>query len=124
MTNCLLGSCALILEAHSGHGENVRDRNVRPLGSSLWMRWPEFGYGIATTTQTRKGTPVDFRVWRGPRDEREWPVKLLRSSPWPWDGEWEPHTPVWRPASPVPDVVTRPLIDPEELIGDREGGIW
>jgi hypothetical protein len=116
--------CALILEAHSGHGENVRDRNVRPLGSSLWMRWPEFGYGIATTTQTRKGTPVDFRVWRGPRDEREWPVKLLRSSPWPWDGEWEPHTPVWRPASPVPDVVTRPLIDPEELIGDREGGIW
>ena len=38
--------CALITEAHAGHGEAALNRSVRPTGSSLFLRWPEFGYGM------------------------------------------------------------------------------
>lgn len=76
--------CALIIEAHSGHGETERDRSVRPLGSSLWLRWPEFGYGLRPNQDTVGGTPVDFRAWRGPREERDWPKMLWRGKPLPW----------------------------------------
>ena len=41
----LKADCALITEAHAGHGDGV-SRSVRPVGSSLLMRWPEFGYGM------------------------------------------------------------------------------
>jgi 5S rRNA maturation endonuclease (ribonuclease M5) len=81
--------CALVIEAHSGHGESERDRSVRPLGSSLWRRWPEFGYGLAFMKDTHKGTPMQFKPWRGPREERDWPTTLHRSQPWPWAGTWE-----------------------------------
>lgn len=74
--------CALVLEAHSPlppSGAHVRD--LRPFGSSLWMRWPEFGYGIRAIIGT-DGRPsedvVSVHSWRGPRDPRQWPGHLKK----------------------------------------------
>jgi len=81
--------CALVIEAHATKGDTPKDRYVRPLGSSLWLRWPEFGYGlapIAGETDPDTHTPVEFKEWRGDRDERQWPKRLERSTPWPWQG--------------------------------------
>lgn len=66
--------CALLMEAHSPHGE-TGNRALRPSGSSLWLRWPEFGYGL----RLRKDEGyMDLESWRGQRDERMWPAHLKR----------------------------------------------
>lgn len=79
---------ALILEHHSPHGGNDgQQRSVRPIGSSLWLRWPEFGLGL----RPEKGTGINARLaelvpWRGARDERPWPRRLHGGKPGelPW----------------------------------------
>lgn len=76
-------NCTLIIEAHAGHGEAGKNRSVRPAGSSLLLRWPEFGYGLAPADE--KGQLVDLKKWRGPRDEREWPEQLTWGQQWPWE---------------------------------------
>lgn len=76
---------ALIIEDHQPHWVNTQAsdggkfgfRPERPFGSSMWMRWPEFGLCLE-----KDGT---LRPWRGFRDsEREWPGKLLRGDDWMW----------------------------------------
>jgi hypothetical protein len=76
--------CALVIEAHAGHGNQIHERDVRPRGSSLLLGWPEFGYGLAPVEKDKKF--VRLRAWRGPRDEREWPKQLMWGDPdsWPW----------------------------------------
>jgi hypothetical protein len=85
--------CAVVVEAHSGHGEHGLNRSVRPTGSSLFMRWPEFGYGLKPFEKTdgRLNSPLEFKAWRGPRDERNWPeyVEHVPNSGWAW-AEWYP----------------------------------
>lgn len=81
--------CALVTEAHAGHGEAGKKRSVRPTGSSLLLRWPEFGYGLAPAEDPPAGEPcqdVFVKSWRGPRDERSWPNRLTWGDPagWPW----------------------------------------
>lgn len=79
--------CALIIEAHAGHGEHGKNRSVRPAGSSLLLRWPEFGYGLAPDGEPRgPAMDVELRPWRGARDTREWPTHLTWGDPndWPW----------------------------------------
>lgn len=77
---------ALLLEAHSPHGTGRRgeQRTLRPFGASLWVRWPEIGIGLAPDDQD----PGTYRLshWRGARDERAWPTRLVRGKPgeWPW----------------------------------------
>lgn len=86
-------NCALVIEAHSGHGdpnERGAKRSVRPTGSSLFLRWPEFGYGLVPVDVRNPAGPVRFQPWRGPRDERAWPEYLERvPTGFPW-GEWYP----------------------------------
>jgi len=69
---------ALILEHHmpKAGGSN---RDLAPIGSSLWMRWPEFGLGLKLV----EGDGLDFThrqaeiiPWRGGRDDRPWPAYL------------------------------------------------
>lgn len=74
--------CAIILEAHSPHAAQGSRRPLRPVGASLWMRWPEFGYGLRYASDTT----CYFEGWRGPRDERAWPAGLRRGmqDEWPW----------------------------------------
>lgn len=92
-----INGCALITEAHAGHGEPGKSRAVRPTGSSLLLRWPEFGYGLAPNPNSEpddKGRcrRVDVIAWRGPRDERDWPTHLQYGDygalPWrAWNGK-------------------------------------
>jgi len=79
--------CAMIIEAHSPHGDNGGVRPVRPIGSSLFRRWPEFGYGISPAKDGDPCKEVKIRAWRGARDERHWPQFLMwgeLDSDWPW----------------------------------------
>lgn len=79
---------AIVTEAHAGHAEDgARNRKMRPSGSSLWLRWPEFGYGLRRS----KNDPgnehpelVDVVAWRGSREERNWPRELQHSHILPW----------------------------------------
>lgn len=74
------GNCALLLEAHAGHGNSaMTDRPVRPTGSSLWLRWPEFGMGLrkAKTDDADEFRRVELIAWRGARGERDWPSELI-----------------------------------------------
>ncbi len=81
--------CALITEAHAGHGDSA-NRSVRPTGSSLLMRWPEFGYGIkplGEADEDGRSRHVAVLPWRGPREERHWPRELMWGThefDWPW----------------------------------------
>jgi len=82
--------CALITEAHAGHGEAALNRSVRPAGSSLFLRWPEFGYGIkplGDADDNGHHRSAAVVTWRGPREERHWPKELCwgdGESDWPW----------------------------------------
>lgn len=84
----VLADCALIVEHHAPHGGNGSARALRPFGSSLLMRWPEMGMGIAPVTPEE--TPcrhVHVKPWRGNRDERNWPKALqwgVKPDDWPW----------------------------------------
>lgn len=80
--------CAVVIEAHAGHSEFAGQRGVRPLGSSLWLRWPEFGYGMRPDKKSNVKGRMQFTLWRGPRDERQWPTNLDRGRTWPWEGVW------------------------------------
>lgn len=76
-------NAALIMEAHSGHGKDADRDGYRPIGSSYWLRWPEFGLGLKAT---EKGAVVVH--WRGDRETgRDWPSELEQGrnfADWPW----------------------------------------
>lgn len=82
--------CALITEAHAGHGEAALKRSVRPAGSSLLLRWPEFGYGmkpVGEADDSGHHQQAAIVTWRGPREERHWPRQVRwgsREDEWPW----------------------------------------
>jgi replicative DNA helicase len=89
-----VANCAIVIEAHSGHTQGqTGERQVRPHGASLWLRWPEFGYGLRPTKDFNEATRVvDFVPWRGDRDERAWPKRLRAGSVWPWtEATYDPY---------------------------------
>lgn len=84
-------SCTVLMEAHAPHHNGMgQHRNLRPLGSSLWMRWPEFGFGLRPVEDEKSAANSDGcrgrRVvpWRGMRDERDWPQFIKQGERWPW----------------------------------------
>lgn len=80
--------CALLSEAHPGHAEDgAGDRRMRPAGSSLFLRWPEFGYGLRRAKGAEGEHPslVDVVAWRGSREERQWPKQLQHGHGLPWE---------------------------------------
>jgi len=85
-----VSGAALITEHHSGHGSgDGKARALRPVGSSVWLRWPEYGYGLALEEGSDlSARAVRFVPWRGPRDERAWPEHMISGyaigQPWPW----------------------------------------
>ena len=68
---------ALWLEHHAPLGNSLSGRDLRPMGSAVWMRWPEFGYALSPDP-TAPVPEYDVKQWRGPRDNREWPARLKR----------------------------------------------
>jgi len=73
---------ALMLEHHAPLGSNSSGRILRPVDSGVWTRWPEFGLAISPD-ELNPGI-FDLKHFRGGREEREWPQKIMR-------GEF-PHT--------------------------------
>lgn len=77
---------ALMIEHHAPHGDSAH-RDLRPFGSSAWLRWPEIGIALQPA-----GPEVDpFAVmklgrWRGDREPNTWPAAVVRDStgmrPW------------------------------------------
>lgn len=87
--------CALIVEHHAPHSQNGI-RQLRPFGSSLLMRWPEMGMGIAPITEDQPCQNVVIKAWRGNRDERHWPRALRWGTSefdWPWVVDERPGGP-------------------------------
>lgn len=74
--------CALLIEAHSPKGEGGDRGNYAPIGSSLWLRWPEFIFGMKPITEGE----YEMVRPRMPRDaDRQWPTHIRYGQPWPWE---------------------------------------
>lgn len=68
--------------------DDGKTRQLRPLGSSLFLRWPEFGYGLRPTPETmheEHPSVIELSAWRGARDERYWPKQLKHGHTLPWE---------------------------------------
>jgi len=75
---------ALVMEAHAGKAtDGGGNRNLAPRGSSALLGWPEFGLGIRPDADYPNF--VDVTRWRGDRDERGFPAKMMRGTRWPWE---------------------------------------
>jgi len=88
----LRGEAVLVLEHHAGNEQGGNKRALRPIGSSLWRRWPEFGYGIRREQAPKTVKPADaaarrvvlLEPWRGPRAVRRWPTLMETGEDLPW----------------------------------------
>lgn len=77
--------CALFLEHHAPLGGET-NRVLRPVDSGVWTRWPEFG--IALQPDPTAPEVFDLKHFRGGRDVRDWPKKLVRGHEFPWAAEY------------------------------------
>lgn len=82
---------ALVLETHAPQ-EYGGKRDMRPIGSSLWRRWTDFGLSFEPILKDDKRTIVKVKVWK-PRDERQWPRFMQRGGAWPWTPCGDPGSP-------------------------------
>jgi replicative DNA helicase len=74
---------ALVMEHHAPHGQGGSAREMRPFGSSVWRRWPEFGPALIPFKRNDRSV-LAWSEWRPPREVRDWPVRLERGREWPW----------------------------------------
>lgn len=77
--------CALWLEHHAPLGVSMATRELRPFGSAVWSRWPEFGISLTPDPLSIDGYTYELRHFRGARDERQWPKKLKRGKMFPFE---------------------------------------
>ncbi|MGW5519028.1 AAA family ATPase [Nocardia africana] len=79
---------ALITEAHAGKATTTTGgRSMAPIGSSVWLRWPEYGFGMRRSDQDpghRHVEIADIVAWRGARSDGLWPKRFQRSHLVPW----------------------------------------
>lgn len=81
---------ALVMETHAPHSNGPFGRDLRPFGSSVWLRWPEFGIGLRRDAESE--TKYVMEHWRGARDERAWPKYLNKNAgQWPWTPDGMPN---------------------------------
>jgi hypothetical protein len=89
---------ALWMEAHPpfGAGESAK-REMRPEGSNVWEKWPEFGFGLQWASKKHDGAHggLEWLGFRGEREEgRPWPLWITRNrmpgSGWPWVANYGP----------------------------------
>lgn len=75
----------LLLEHHTPHENNTSGKRFpRPIGSSLWRRWPEYGFGLTLTSNDPRHRIVEVKHWRGQREDRPWPSELESGGRLPW----------------------------------------
>ncbi len=75
--------CALWLEHHAPLG-SIGSRDLRPFGSSVWSRWPEFGISLTPDPTNPSGYVYNVGHFRGARDQRDWPKQMARGADWPF----------------------------------------
>lgn len=73
--------CALMMEHHAPFG-GESTRVMRPIDSTVWLRWPDFGLSMYAD-MTEPGV-YELRRFRGDRDTREWPEKITRNGEFGW----------------------------------------
>jgi replicative DNA helicase len=78
-------NCALWLEHHAPLGQSMSTRDLRPFGSAVWSRWPEFGISLQPDLTSPTPYVYDVRHFRGARDERSWPTKIKRGKRFPFE---------------------------------------
>lgn len=77
-----ISDTAVLTEAHAGHGESGSRNGWRPSGSSLWLRWPDMGIGLAPIDE--QASQMQLVRWRGDRIENHWPEVVRRGGVLPW----------------------------------------
>lgn len=77
--------CALWLEHHAPLGTTLNTRELRPFGSAVWSRWPEFGISLQPDPTANEPYVYDVRHFRGARDQRHWPLKIKRGRVFPFE---------------------------------------
>ena len=106
--------CALMLEQHAPMAQGGKPRVLRPIGSVLWTKWPDFGWGLRPVKTKGDDIEQRFRVdrFRGPREVRPWPSELYWRNPpgalvtgwgWPWAATYPPGTLTAPPGYTTPD---------------------
>lgn len=94
-------NAAVLIETHAPHGQFL-SRDMRPFGSSVWLRWPEIGIGyqrdgdIPKEFQGDKADHLEAVEWRGAREPRDWPTHIRYGGP--RELPWMPTYPDWRPS--------------------------
>jgi replicative DNA helicase len=92
---------AILIETHAPHG-TFMSRDMRPFGSSVWLRWPEVGFGyqrdraIPEDEQPRKPEFLESVDWRGAREPRDWPDRICYGGP--KELPWVPNNEWWAPS--------------------------
>lgn len=76
--------CAMWLEHHAPLG-TMGSRDLRPFGSAVWSRWPEFGLALQPDPTAIEGYVYEVRHFRGARDVREWPTRMRRGKMFPFE---------------------------------------
>lgn len=77
--------CALWLEHHAPLGESMTNRQLRPFGSAVWSRWPEFGISLTPDISSGLAYTYDVKHFRGARDDRPWPTRIKRGRLFPFE---------------------------------------
>lgn len=81
--------CAFWIEHHAPKGD-AAGRRSDPVGSSYWLRWPEFGLVLKRDPNSEPNVYMLDR-FRGDRDVRAWPDRLLKGvSRFPWTADYDP----------------------------------
>lgn len=68
------------LEHHAPLGDSMRSRDLRPFGSAVWSRWPEFGLALHHDPTEPDDYVYEVKHFRGGRDARRWPTRMKRGS--------------------------------------------
>jgi replicative DNA helicase len=124
MVRTASNGAAMVLEAHSPHA-SMGKRDLRPIGSSLWLRWPEFGFGLspATGPGAEDLRLMDWVPWRGPRAQRTWPEQLCEGATWPWQAiQYAGNAPLPAATITVGEAEAAGLIPDQTFWDDKQLG--
>ena len=76
---------ALWLEHHAPLGTSMTSRELRPFGSAVWSRWPEFGLALQPDPTHMGEYVYEVNHFRGARDLRYWPLQMKRGVKFPFE---------------------------------------
>ena len=77
--------CAMWFEHHAPLGSALASRDLRPFGSAVWSRWPEFGLSLQPDPTAPEGYVYEVKHFRGARDRRQWPTRMKRGKVFPFE---------------------------------------